>query len=170
MTFASMLAITWNPELRGIVAVLVGFVVLCGSAVLRSLDVTAALLDAHPRARLVVTGGRGHSTPHLFAAVRPWVATDDGASEAAVLASLLVSRHAVDPGRITLEEAATKEMVARHARRTVVLAHAAKLAESEVPAWGRLPDGWTLVTDESDEQSLAPFRGVGVEVVTAGAP
>ena len=34
MTFASMLAITWNPEIRGIIAVLVGFVVLCGSVYL----------------------------------------------------------------------------------------------------------------------------------------
>lgn len=80
---------------------------LCGSAVLRSLDVTAALLDAHPRARLVVTGGRGHSTPALFTAVRSWGITDDGSSEAAVLAGLLASRHGVDPARITLEEAST---------------------------------------------------------------
>lgn len=82
-------------------------VVLCGSAVLRSLDVTTALLDAYPRARLVVTGGRGHSTSELFAAVRPWVPADDGRSEAAVLAFLLTSRHGVDSARVTLEEAST---------------------------------------------------------------
>ena len=109
-------------------------VVLCGSAVLRSLDATAALLDAHPQARLVVTGGRGHSTPHLFAAVRPWVATDDGRSEAAVLASLLVSRHAVDPGRITLEEAAT---------------HCGENASLTVPL---LPDGHVVVVQDPTMQ------------------
>ncbi len=81
--------------------------VLCGSAVLRSLDVAADLMARHPRARLVVTGGRGHSTPALFAAVRSWGIADDGSSEAAVLAALLVSRHGVDPGRILLEEAST---------------------------------------------------------------
>jgi hypothetical protein len=82
-------------------------VVLCGSGVLRSLDVTADLLRAHPAARLVVTGGRGHSTPALLAAVRPWIPVDDGRSEAAVLASLLVARHGVDPARISLEEEST---------------------------------------------------------------
>ncbi|WP_325050383.1 YdcF family protein [Nocardioides terrigena] len=81
--------------------------VLCGSAVLRSLDVTADLLAEHPRARLVVTGGRGHSTPALFAAVRPWAIADDGSSEAAVLAALLVSRHGVDAEQVILEEAST---------------------------------------------------------------
>lgn len=81
--------------------------VLCGSAVLRSLDVAADLMTRHPRSRLVVTGGRGHSTPALFAAVRSCGIADDGSSEAAVLAALLVSRHGVDPGRIVLEEAST---------------------------------------------------------------
>ncbi|KRF30564.1 hypothetical protein ASG94_18705 [Nocardioides sp. Soil805] len=86
-------------------------VVLCGSGVLRSLDVTAALLEAHPHARLVVTGGRGHSTPALLAAVRRRtsadVPDDDGRSESSVLAALLVAHHGVDPDRITLEEAST---------------------------------------------------------------
>lgn len=69
-------------------------------------------------------------------------------------------------GEPTLEEAATKEMAARHAGRTVVLAHAAKLATDAVPAWAHLPPGWTLVTDETTEQRLAPFRLVGVAVVS----
>lgn len=80
---------------------------LCGSAVLRSLDVVAALLEEHPHARLVVTGGRGHSTAALYAAVRDRVPDDDGRSEAAVLASLLVARHGVDPARVLLEEEST---------------------------------------------------------------
>lgn len=78
---------------------------------LRSLDVAAALIGAHPKARLVVTGGRGHSTPALFAAVRRWVPEDTGpaddCSEAAVIARLLTARHGVDPDRITREEAST---------------------------------------------------------------
>jgi DUF218 domain len=80
--------------------------VLCGSAVLRTLGVTADLLAAHPRAFVVVTGGRGHSTPLLIDAVRPWGPVADGPSEASVLAALLVSRHGVDPSRVVLEEAA----------------------------------------------------------------
>jgi uncharacterized SAM-binding protein YcdF (DUF218 family) len=36
-----------------------------------------------------------------------WVPTDDGRSKASVLASLLVERHGVDAGRVTLEEAST---------------------------------------------------------------
>jgi hypothetical protein len=105
-------------------------VVLCGSAVLRSLDVTAALLDAHPGSRLVVTGGRGHSTPALLTAVRRWVPVDDGGSEASVLAGLLVAHHGVAPDRITLEEAST---------------HCGENASLTAPL---LPDGtWVLVQD-----------------------
>ena len=69
-------------------------------------------------------------------------------------------------GEPTLEEAATKEMASRQARRTVVLAHAAKLTVEAVPAWAQLPPGWTLLTDESSEDRLAPFRDEGVRVVS----
>lgn len=71
-------------------------------------------------------------------------------------------------GEPTVEEAATKEMATRHACRTVVLAHAAKLATDSVPAWAHLPPGWTLVTDETSEQRLEPFRLEGVTVVSVG--
>lgn len=69
-------------------------------------------------------------------------------------------------GEPTLEEAATKEMAARHAGRSVVLAHAAKLATEAVPAWAHLPRGWTLVTDEASAERLEPFRDEGVTVVS----
>lgn len=69
-------------------------------------------------------------------------------------------------GEPTLDEAATKEAIARQARRTVVLAHAEKLVASSVPAWGVLPDGWTLVTDEARDEELDPYRAVGVQVCT----
>ncbi|WEV78761.1 DeoR/GlpR family DNA-binding transcription regulator [Janibacter cremeus] len=72
-------------------------------------------------------------------------------------------------GEPTIEEAATKEVAARNARRTVVLAHAAKLTPGAVPAWAPLPPGWTLITDESSEARLQPFREAGVDVVPVAA-
>lgn len=78
--------------------------VLCGSAVLASLAVTADLLRRGVVARILVTGGVGHSTAHLRAAVG---APDDPRSEAAILAELLVRDHAVPPETLLLEEAAT---------------------------------------------------------------
>ncbi len=109
-------------------------VVLCGSAVLRSLDVTTALLAAHPHARLVVTGGRGHSTPTLFAAVRRWVPADDGRSEAAVLAGLLTAEHGIDPDRVTLEQEST---------------HCGENASLTAPL---LPDGHVVVVQDPTMQ------------------
>jgi len=109
-------------------------VVLCGSAVLRSLDVTAELLRVHRRARLVVTGGRGHSRAAMYVAVRRWVPTDDGRSEAAVLASLLVAAHGVDPARITLEEEST---------------HCGENADLTAPL---LPDGQVVIVQDPTMQ------------------
>lgn len=70
-------------------------------------------------------------------------------------------------GEPTIEEAATKEQAARHARRTAVLAHADKLTPDAALTWAHLPPGWTLVTDETHEQRLHPFRQQGVTVVSA---
>lgn len=77
--------------------------------------------------------------------------------------------HRAGPARVAYEEAATKEVAARNARRSVVLAHAAKLSAGAVPAWAPLPLGWTLVTDESSEARLQPYRDAGVELIAAGA-
>jgi DeoR/GlpR family transcriptional regulator of sugar metabolism len=77
---------------------------------------------------------------------------------------------AVDPfdgvGEATALEAQAKEVASPRARRTVVLADATKLARGAVPAWAPLPAGWTLVTDEQDEDVLQRYRNAGVEVET----
>lgn len=78
--------------------------VLCGSAVLASLDVAADLFHRGVVPRILVTGGIGHSTAHLRAAVG---APDDTRSEAAILGELLTREHAVPVTALTLEEAAT---------------------------------------------------------------
>lgn len=78
---------------------------------------------------------------------------------------------ALDPvdgvGEATALEAQTKEVAARRARRTVVLADASKLERGAVPAWAPLPAGWTLVTDASDPEVLERYREAGVEVLVA---
>lgn len=78
--------------------------VLCGSAVLASVAVAADLLHRGVVPRIVVTGGVGHSTAFLRAAVG---APDDTRSEAAVLGELLVRDHGVPADAVVLEEAAT---------------------------------------------------------------
>ena len=136
------------------------------TVVTRGLEI--ALMLAESDVEVIVVGGRLCRQSHGLAGSMTLFVMERLSVDVAFLGCDAV--HPVSGvGEPTLEEAATKEMVARHARRTVVLAHAAKLAESEVPAWGRLPERWTLVTDETREASLAPFRGLGVEVVTAGA-
>jgi len=72
-------------------------------------------------------------------------------------------------GEPTLPEAAVKEKVAERARRIVVLADATKLAPHPVPSWAPLPAGWTLVTNEADPDVLAPYRAVGVTIVSVDA-
>jgi uncharacterized SAM-binding protein YcdF (DUF218 family) len=85
--------------------------VLCGSAVLRSLTVAAEALRTGACARILVTGGIGHSTAYLREAVadHPTYRDTDvaGRTEAAILAAVL--RHHLDvPGdRIWTEEEAT---------------------------------------------------------------
>ena len=76
--------------------------VLCGSAVLASVDVVAALFGAGVAPRVVVTGGVGHSTEHLRAAL----GDASTRTEAAILGDLLV-RRGVPAGAVLLEEAAT---------------------------------------------------------------
>lgn len=84
--------------------------VLCGSAVLASLDVTAWAFHRRLVARVLVSGGIGHSTPYLVAAVRARpeldVPTDDR-PEAAVLADLLVRHHGLPAAAVTTETAST---------------------------------------------------------------
>jgi uncharacterized SAM-binding protein YcdF (DUF218 family) len=71
----------------------VDVLVLCGSAVLQSLTVAAAALANRAAARILVTGGIGHSTPYLGEAVAAhpvYRRTDTaGRTEAAVIAEIL---------------------------------------------------------------------------------
>lgn len=76
---------------------------------------------------------------------------------------------ALDPvdgvGEPTAAEAVTKEVAARRARRTVVLADATKLRRGAVPSWAPLPHGWTLITDERDPAVLQRYAAAGVELL-----
>lgn len=85
--------------------------VLCGSAVLPSLDVTAAAFHAGVTRRILVSGGVGHSTEHLYAAVRAHPTYADvpvaGRSEAAVLADILRRHLDVPATALTTEEEST---------------------------------------------------------------
>lgn len=78
--------------------------VLCGSAVLAAVDLTVAVWERGLVPRVVVTGGVGHSTDLLRAAVSevPTI----GRTEAAVLGDLLV-RRGVPADVLALEEQAT---------------------------------------------------------------
>lgn len=69
-----------------------------------------------------------------------------------------------------LRQTRLKELMARWAARTYVLAHAAKLGRAPFQAWATLPRGWTLVTDTSAaEADVAAFVERGTRVVLAEA-
>jgi DeoR/GlpR family transcriptional regulator of sugar metabolism len=116
-----------------------------GLMVTRGLE-TAAVLAESPEIDVVMLGGRVRPLSHGL--VGPLT---DLALERMSFAAAFLGADAVDPhrgvGEPTLEETAVKERVAARARRVVVLADATKLRVDDAPAWARLPDGWTLVTD-----------------------
>lgn len=67
-----------------------------------------------------------------------------------------------------LRQTRLKELMARRAAHTYVLAHAAKLGRAPFHAWAALPAGWTLVTDAAaDADQVAKFTERGVRVVRA---
>ena len=134
------------------------------TVITRGLEIALMLADCP--VEVVVVGGSVSASSHGLTGAVTLLVLERFSVDIAFLGCDAVhpSRGVGEP---TLEEAATKEMAARHAGRTVVLAHAAKLATT-VPAWAHLPSGWTLVTDEADEERLAPFRAEGVEVVSVG--
>jgi uncharacterized SAM-binding protein YcdF (DUF218 family) len=84
--------------------------VLCGSAVLRSVEVVADAVRAGAVHRVLVSGGRGHSTAYLEEAVRRLAAYDvvptEGRPEAVVLADLL-RLHGVPDEVVDVETAST---------------------------------------------------------------
>jgi DeoR/GlpR family transcriptional regulator of sugar metabolism len=66
-----------------------------------------------------------------------------------------------------LVQTRTKELMADRSRCTYVLADSSKLGVEPFDAWGPLPKGYTLVTDDgATEASLKPFREAGINVVT----
>ncbi|MDQ0954984.1 DeoR/GlpR family transcriptional regulator of sugar metabolism [Streptomyces phaeochromogenes] len=67
-----------------------------------------------------------------------------------------------------LRQTRLKELMARRADHVYVLAHAAKLGRRPFHAWATLPEGWTLVTDDTaDPGILAELRARGVTTVLA---
>ncbi|MET8567651.1 DeoR/GlpR family DNA-binding transcription regulator [Streptomyces sp. NPDC004783] len=67
-----------------------------------------------------------------------------------------------------LRQTRLKELMARRAAHTYVLAHAAKLGRAPFHAWAALPPGWTLVTDTSaTDADVAAFTERGTRVVLA---
>ena len=86
--------------------------VLCGNAVLASVELAARAFHGGEVGHVLVSGGIGHSTPYLERAIRAHPAyadvTTGGRSEAAILADVLV-RHLDVP-----REAVTTEEESRH--------------------------------------------------------
>ncbi|AXK35068.1 DeoR/GlpR transcriptional regulator [Streptomyces armeniacus] len=65
-----------------------------------------------------------------------------------------------------LRQTRLKELMARRADRTYVLAHGAKLGRAPFHAWATLPPGWTLVTDATAApEAVEAFTARDVEVV-----
>ncbi|MFD2025695.1 DeoR/GlpR family DNA-binding transcription regulator [Promicromonospora aerolata] len=133
----------------------------------RGLEV-ALLLAGSPGLDVVVVGGSVTTKSHGL--VGPLTT---GALERFMVDVAFLGVDAVDPldgvGEATALEAQVKEVAARRARRTVVLADSTKLDRGAVPAWAPLPAGWTLVTDGRDEEVLRRYRGAGVVVETVEA-
>ncbi len=132
----------------------------------RGLEI-ALMLAASPGVEVVVPGGR--VAPKSHGLVGPLT---DLALDRMVVDVAFLGVDAVDPvngvGEPTLAEAEVKERVAQRARQVVVLADATKLRRVGVPAWAPLPAGWTLITNETGVEALAPFRAAGVELVPVG--
>lgn len=126
---------------------------------------TALQLASEPELEVVVIGGRVARTSHGLTGPLADQALNRYMADVAFLGV-----DAVDPydgvGEPTLAEAQVKETAARRARRIVVLADATKLNRGAVPAWAPLPEGWTLITNADDPETLQRYRRAGVDVVT----
>jgi DeoR/GlpR family transcriptional regulator of sugar metabolism len=71
---------------------------------------------------------------------------------------------------VDLQHTRLKELVARRAAHVYLLAHSPTLGRRPFHAWTRLPDGWTLVTDDcADSASVAPFLAHEIAVVVVDA-
>jgi hypothetical protein len=89
----------------------VDVIVLCGSAVLAAVDVAASAFNAGVADRLLVSGGRGHSTPYLEHAVREHPDYRDvptaGRAESRVIADILREHHGVPDAACLIEDRST---------------------------------------------------------------
>jgi len=132
----------------------------------RSLD-SALYLASAPGLDVVVTGGLVASTSHGLEGPLA-----DHALGRYMVDVAFLGVDAIDPvdgvGEPTLPEAHVKDTAARRARHVVVLADASKLARGSVPAWAPLPSGWTLITNEVDDDILDRYRSEGVAVISTG--
>jgi uncharacterized SAM-binding protein YcdF (DUF218 family) len=85
--------------------------VLCGSAVLASIGIAATAFQDGLADRLLVSGGVGHSTPHLRQAVhgdpRYGDVPTDARPESAIIAEILRTHHAVPDAAILIEDGST---------------------------------------------------------------
>lgn len=84
-------------------------IVLMGSAVLESVEAAAWAYRAGRAPRILISGGIGHSTHHLEAAIhRRGLAVDTtGRPESHVFRELLISRYDVPPAAIAVEDRST---------------------------------------------------------------
>jgi uncharacterized SAM-binding protein YcdF (DUF218 family) len=85
--------------------------VLMGSAVLESVEVAARALHSGATRRILVSGGIGHSTPHLYAAVARHptyrVVAVTGRPESHIIGDILQDHLGVDPTSIQFEDASS---------------------------------------------------------------
>lgn len=137
------------------------------TVVTRGLETAVALADAQD-IEVVLLGGRVRRMSHGLIGPLTDLALDRLSFQHAFLGA-----DAVDPargiGEPTLEETVVKERVALRSARVAVLADVSKLALQSAPAWGALPQGWTLVTDAAATGDVAQrCRLAGVELVRAG--
>jgi hypothetical protein len=88
--------------------------VLCGSAVLASIGIAATAFQVGLADRLLVSGGIGHSTPHLRQAVREnpryGDVPTDARPESAIIAEILRTHHAVPDAAILIEDESVNDL------------------------------------------------------------
>lgn len=137
------------------------------TVVTRGLETALALAD-RPGIEVLLIGGRLWPRSHGTAGALAAEAISRFSFDLAFLGA-----DSVDPadglGEPTLEEAYTKELVAGRSARVIVLADSSKLGaeRAQVPAWARLPRGWTLITDAAAPEVLVHYRDAGIRVVTS---
>ncbi len=133
------------------------------TVVTRGLETAVVLADAE-HVDLELVGGRVRRMSHGLVGPLASLALERMSFDIAFLGA-----DAVDPargvGEPTVEEVLLKEQVAGLARRTAVLADAAKLGAA-APSWTRMPGPWTLVSDSATDDVRAACDDSSVELLT----